>query len=403
MSWLRDSLEGKRAVDTLPQYHPVPSWDVDKRWWYLLRYWYRTTAVPDDLQDAVRRFSSHLALFVGLGIVLALAQLGILRPGNAPLLFARPAATTTPYDPSFGDIAMEPMVYAFPAYTPTDINVLYRVQVPRTTEVQEVLPERPRRWLVTYEVQPGDSVWKIAQKFGLKPETIEWANGLELNPDLLRVGQQLLIPPVDGVVHVVAAGDTLASIARRYKVRPEDIVAFEPNELKSVDDPLPEKKVIIVPGGKKPFVAPVVRAYRGPVPEGAARGTGRLGWATTGRITSLFGQIVCSPLLGCRPHMALDIANVTGTPIVAADSGYVLFAGWDTTGYGNMVMIDHGNGFITLYAHMSKIYVRKGQNVAKGQRIGAIGATGNVTGPHLHFELRQRGRLRNPLGFLPKP
>lgn len=295
------------------------------------------------------------------------------------------------------------VVYAFPAYTDPAENALWRRPVAQTIRANTELPSRLRTWIVTYEVQSGDSVWKIAQKFGLSPKTVEWANGLELNPDLLRVGQKLIIPPVDGVVHVVEEGETLAQIARKYKVKPEDIVGFEPNGLKSVNDPLPADKVLVIPGGVKPRVMPVVTAYNGPIPKSARRGTGNFGWPTSGKITSLFGQIVCSDLLGCKPHKGIDIANVPGTPVVAADSGYVVFAGWDRTGYGKLVVINHGNGFVTLYAHMSAIFVKKGQSVAKGQRIGSIGSTGNVTGPHLHFELRQAGRQRNPIGFLPYP
>ncbi len=294
-------------------------------------------------------------------------------------------------------------MYAFPAYTDPADKALWRRPVFETIKAENELPARLRTWIVTYEVQEGDSVWKIAQKFGLNPKTVEWANGLELNPDLLRVGQKLIIPPVDGVVHVVEEGETLAQIARRYKVKPQDIVNFEPNGLKSIDEPLPVNKVLIVPGGEKPPIAPVVTVYRGPIPKSARRGTGSFVWPTSGKITSLFNQIVCSRMLGCVPHKALDIANVTGTPVVAADSGYVVFAGWDNTGYGKLVVIDHGNGFVTLYAHMSAIFVRKGQSVAKGQRIGSIGSTGNVTGSHLHFELRYRGIQRNPIGFLPQP
>ena len=401
MSWLKDILEGQRAVESLPQRPPAPSWHIDEQWWYRLRTWYQTAVPPTEWRDTLHRLTTHLAFFAGLAVVLLLLHAGIFATTALPL--RSPAPKTVPQDASFGDISTEPMVYTFPPYQAADEKALYPVQVPRTQEVQEVLPKRRREWLVTYVVQPGDSVWKIAQKFGLKPETIEWANGLELNPDLLRVGQTLIIPPVDGVVHVVEAGETLAGIARKYKVKPEDIVAYKPNGLSSVEDPLPEKKVLVIPGGEKPDVAPTVRMYSGPIPKGAAVGTGNFGWPTTGRITARFGQIVCSPLLGCRPHMGIDIANVPGVPVVAADSGYVVFAGWDRTGYGNLVIINHGNGFVTFYAHMRDIFVRKGQNVAKGQRIGSIGASGNTTGPHLHFELRQRGRQRNPLGFLPKP
>ncbi len=408
---------GRRAVEALPQSAPSPSWQLGSRWWALLYQWWTSTTVPDELKEITHRLTSHIALIVGIGIVLLVAQTGLITTSHLPSDLSAPAhsiqAATVP-EPPLETVSTESApgnfipvneqtVYAFPAYTDTGDKALWRRPVFETVEAKDELPSRLRTWIVTYEVQKGDSVWKIAQKFGLNPKTVEWANGLELNPDLLRVGQKLIIPPVDGVVHVVEAGETLGQIARRYKVKPEDIVNFEPNGLKSVDDPLPENKVLIVPGGEKPFVAPVVSAYRGPIPKSARRGTGSFVWPASGKITSLFNQIVCSRMLGCKPHKGLDIANVPGTPVVASDSGYVMFAGWDKSGYGKLVVINHGNGFVTFYAHMSAIFVRKGQSVAKGQRIGSIGSTGNVTGPHLHFELRYRGIHRNPIGFLPQP
>ncbi|MDE0311971.1 MAG: M23 family metallopeptidase, partial [Caldilineaceae bacterium] len=101
-------------------------------------------------------------------------------------------------------------------------------------------------------------------------------------------------------------------------------------------------------------------------------------------------------------HRAIDVGARAGAPIVAADSGYVIKAshGWNG-GYGRMVMIDHGNGFVSLYAHMNTVYVRQGENVAKGEQLGTVGNTGRSTGPHLHFEIRQNGAARNPFYFLP--
>jgi murein DD-endopeptidase MepM/ murein hydrolase activator NlpD len=115
-----------------------------------------------------------------------------------------------------------------------------------------------------------------------------------------------------------------------------------------------------------------------------------------GRITSLFGQLVQG-----KPHGGLDIGAPLGTPVIASDSGYVTFAGWDKTGYGNLVIINHGNGFLTYYGHLSEITVKKGDTVAQGQRIGRVGASGNSTGPHLDFRIRRSNVFRNPLGFLP--
>lgn len=405
MDWLGKSLEGRQAVEAVPQ-TASPSWQLSNRWWAALRAWWTSARVPEEFVDLAHRVSSHIALFVGIGIVLILAREGLFaRTTRLPLSPNIAAAAPQETAASTADLHLseQETVFAFPAYSDPADNALWRRPVAETIPAETELPKRLRTWIVTYEVQSGDSVWKIAQKFDLNPKTVEWANGLELNPDLLHVGQKLIIPPVDGVVHVVEPGETLTQIARKYKVKPEDIVGFEPNGLKSVDDPLPTNKVLIVPGGVKPFVAPVVTAYSGPIPKSARHGTGSFVWPASGKITSLFNQIVCSRLLGCKPHKGIDIANVPGTPVVASDSGYVMFAGWDSNGYGKMVVINHGNGFVTLYAHLSAVLVRKGQSVAKGQRIGSIGNTGNVTGPHLHFELRQSGIQRNPIGFLPPP
>lgn len=398
MAFLRDGLEGRRAVDALPHSRPAPSWQLSERWWLWLRAWRIASPLAGEQADIVRRLSMHAALLVSMLAVATLARLGVLSPAPAmkPVLPAAvSAAEAAPVEDDL-PIANIPVTYLFTQAPHPEPRALQRIRVPFTRP-----SERPREEIITYVVQRGDTLSAIARQFGLNVKTVEWANDLELNPDLLRVGQELIIPPVDGVVHVVEAGDTLTTIARRYKVRPEDIVAYKPNGLKSVDEPLKEKQVLIVPGGEKPLVMPVVRAYAGPIPKNARMGTGNFGWPTTGRLTSLFGQIVCSKRYSCRPHMGVDIGAPIGTPVIASDSGYVVFAGWDKTGYGKLVVINHGNGFMTFYAHMSAIFVRKGQNVAKGQRIGSVGNTGNVTGSHLHFEIRQRGRQRNPLGFLP--
>ncbi|HIC88758.1 MAG TPA: M23 family metallopeptidase [Anaerolineae bacterium] len=117
----------------------------------------------------------------------------------------------------------------------------------------------------------------------------------------------------------------------------------------------------------------------------------------------MFNERVCSPMYGCRLHKGLDIGAPLGARVVASDSGYVRFAGWDRTGYGKLVVIDHRNGFWTYYGHLYSILVKRGDSVPKGQTIGTVGATGNVTGAHLHFEMRYHGVPRNPLGFLPPP
>ncbi len=244
-----------------------------------------------------------------------------------------------------------------------------------------------------YDVRSGDNLQKIAAQYGLRPETIQWANEeLESNPDLLRVGQRLIIPPVDGVLHAVRPGDTLSSLAAKFKAEISDIVAHPMNKLESAETPVTVGSHLIIPHGTKPYVPRQVAIYGGPIPASAARGTGRYAWPVGGQVTQRYWH----------GHRAIDVGARTGAPIVAADSGFVVKAshGWNG-GYGRMVMIDHGNGVVTLYAHMNTIYVRQGENIAKGVQLGTVGNTGRSTGPHLHFEIRHNGVARNPFYYLP--
>jgi LysM repeat protein len=263
---------------------------------------------------------------------------------------------------------------------------LVRSAVPYT-----IIPDRPRLEVITYTIQAGDTLLAIAEEFGLQADTIKWATkGLEDHPDLLHVGQVLTILPMNGVYHTVQKGETLQGIASKYKVEAEAIIQSEYNELEEPYE-LTVGQELIVPGGKKPYIPRVVHAYAGQVPANAAKGSGLFGWPASGRITQKFWDA----------HKAIDIGAPTGAPILASDSGYIAQVGWSKYGYGNYVVIDHGNGFQTLYAHMSAVLVEAGQSVGKGARIGSIGTTGRTTGPHLHFEVRYKGVQRNPFGYLP--
>lgn len=279
-----------------------------------------------------------------------------------------------------------------------------------TAEPPTPTPTPPRTEVITYRVQPGDNLWLIAQRFNLNQDTLVWANPeIESDPDQLKIGQELAIPPVDGVVHTVRAGETLAAIAQRYQVDVQQILAYAPN---GITDPasLRAGQRLMIPGGirpppPRPTAAPKAAAQPAPasngarlmipagapaVPVEAPAQPGRFIWPTDGIITQGYG----------RWHGAIDIANKLGTPVVAADAGTVTFAGW-SGGLGNAIQIDHGDGFATVYAHLDSISVQVGQAVAKGDEIGRMGTTGHSTGPHLHLILTYQGGIINPLDYLP--
>ncbi len=350
---------------------------------FLQAGWLHLKASLIDVQftpTSTLRFASHLGLVAVILGVLALTQI------QPPDWRISEEVSLPEVAPSPTPVQNAVRVVAFGGSSVKSSGPLTRSAVPFTT-----IPDRPRTDILTYEVQPGDTVFGIAEKFGIKPETIMWSNPvLEQNPDLLRIGDKLVILPVDGVYHKIKKGDTIAKIAKKYKVKPDAIINFEWNQLDGPDAPLTPDQYLIVPGGEKPYVARTVSVYRGPIPKSAKKGTGSFVWPVSGYITQGFWN----------NHRALDIGSWLGNPVVASDSGYVVYAGWDRTGYGYLIIIDHGKGYRTYYAHLSAIYVRIGDSVAQGQQIGAVGSTGRSTGPHLHFEIRYRNVQRNPLGFL---
>ncbi|MFP5343263.1 MAG: peptidoglycan DD-metalloendopeptidase family protein [Candidatus Limnocylindria bacterium] len=256
----------------------------------------------------------------------------------------------------------------------------------------------------TYTVKAGDTLSGIAQKFGVSTMSVWWANDLKDKAELKR-GQELRIPPVSGLIVEVKATDTLESLAARHDVDAADII-----ELNGLEDPnLVVGQVLIVPGARgKPIATPK------PTPRPAARsGSGSSSGGTTVRPPRTYsGGSMAWPAPGAGisqyfryGHYGLDIDGDTGDPIVAAASGKVIFAGWKNNGGGYQVWIAHGSGLYTTYNHMNGVSVGTGQTVSKGQRLGPMGATGNVTGSHLHFEVWKGpiwngGTRVNPLGYL---
>lgn len=252
-----------------------------------------------------------------------------------------------------------------------------------------------------YEVKNGDTVGEIADAYGVSVNTILWENNLA-SSGTIKPGQQLNILPVSGVKHTVQKGETISSIAKKYGITDENGIEeiFEMNSIEA-EDLIQEGEELIIPNGvKKAPPTPQRQQYlvdvrkedyqKHSVPENYA-GSG----------TGLIWPIPCAHRLSqsaSRRHMAIDVP-AKYCPVVASADGIIEQAGWKK-GYGYMVMVNHGNGLSTLYAHGSQILVAAGEKVAQGQGVMISGNTGRSTGPHLHFEVRVGGSLKNPLSYV---
>ncbi len=281
------------------------------------------------------------------------------------------------------------------------------LSIARNIELKTNSPaDKPRYTVEDYRVSRGDSVFAIAESYKLKPETILWANYdvLQDTPDSLRPGQVLKVPPTDGIYYQWKANDTLQSVAKEFKANIDDIVNYPGNSIDLADPKVDAGSWVMIPGGQREFVQwlvpTVARGKSGTSPThqsacpGGAVGSGSFVWPADNHFLS--GNDYWSG------HLGVDIAAGEGAAIYAADSGVVTMAqGGDNYGYGNVIQIDHGNGYSTLYAHLSSIGVSVCQSVSKGQWIGASGATGNAQGAHLHFEVRLNGGFINPWFVLP--
>lgn len=289
--------------------------------------------------------------------------------------------------------------------------------IPRLAQVHTIIPSRPRQEVVKYTVVEGDTVFGIAEKFGLKPETVLWGNYsiLQDNPHALQPGQELTILPSDGVYWEWSSGNTLTGFANYFGVKPEDILNspinnLDPTAIDPANPNIPDGTLLFIPNGKREFIAwsaplgvtrenPATARVLGPgacdAISGGAVGFGTFIWPANNHYLSGFDY---APNAN---HRGIDIAGNDGEGVYATDAGVVVYAGWNNYGYGNMIMIDHGNNFQSLYAHLSGISVGCGQSVGQGDLIGAIGNTGRSSGSHLHFEIRSLSSWLNPWDVLP--
>lgn len=242
--------------------------------------------------------------------------------------------------------------------------------------VTKVPPEK----IKTHIVEKGENLTAIASQYNLDVDTLIGSN--ENLSEVILPGDRLVILPKKGVLFTVTSGDTLWRIAKLFDVEVKHIL--EENNKEGAVLQIGEK--LFIPGGK-PLKAAAASL---PVSRSAEA---RFLTPAIGEVSSPFGR------RWGRMHAGLDIANDEGTPIKAALAGKVTYAGW-MSGYGNTVMIEHRQGYSTLYGHMKRVHVGNGQSVNRGDIIGEMGSTGNSTGSHVHFEVRYNGELINPTSIL---
>lgn len=261
-----------------------------------------------------------------------------------------------------------------------------------STDVATVESQKPRRDVIEHVVASGETLSTIAKNYNVDTDSINALNKFDPS-HILHPGDTIKIPPVSGVIVTVASGDTVYSLAKKYGIPSAQAIVDWPYNT-FVDDEkfsLAAGQTLVIPGGVLPEEAPAPRPIqKTPDAQLFVRGSGQLSWPTVGVITQYFAFY----------HNGLDIASNSSPSINAADSGRVVSVLYQNHDYGFHVIIDHGNGYRTLYGHMSRIDVSEGQNVSRGQHIGYMGSTGRSTGPHLHFTVYLNGNAVNPLGLL---
>lgn len=365
-----------------------------------------------DMADKAQRFGTAFLLIILILLIVFVMgryylpeQIVAIESAQTPTV-----SRSTEAESSLVDVEMPPLAepYSYGAYD----NGLARL-----ARLHTDLPSRPRWEVTTYIVQTGDNIFDIAGKFNLNPSTVMWANydTLADNPAALTPGQELFILPVDGTYYEWHAGDGLNTVAEFFKASPDDIVNWPGNNLSAetigdyANPNIEPGTWLVIPNGYREFIswsAPLITRetaaeasifgpgacgaiYDGPV------GDGVMIWPTIERWLSGYDYSAETN------HYGIDIAGDIGYAIWAVDDGVVVYSGWNNWGYGNVIVIDHGNGWQSLYAHLEYVNYGCGDYVYEGDIIGGMGSTGKSTGPHLHLELRSDlyGRP-NPYLFL---
>lgn len=364
---------------------------------------------PAQIGEQILEFLNRHLTAISVATALIAAALLIAGPVRARLF--PPDGTTTA---EVGPVAGQAGLISVSGASRVSGSTLSRSLVPFT-----IIPNRPRDSLVTYTVRPGDTLMGIAETFGLDRNTLFWSNADTLRGDvhMLQPGMDLNILPMDGVMHKSDELLTVQQIADKYLVDVNVILEYEFNEMDGYTPSTvpPWGKLIVIPGGVgeinadmwKPPVVEVTNPVTGTVSyafmpnmAGSCSASIRGGGGTGSWASPLPGAPFTQPFY--PGHSGVDLAMPVGSPAIAADTGVVVFSGWVPAdwGYGVLVVLDHGNGWTSYYAHLSSTGVGCGQTVSRGGYVGAVGSTGNSSGPHLHFEMRWNHTPDNPAAYI---
>lgn len=393
--------------------------------------------IRDDALPAWRRVAGLVSLLLAGLLTVGTAALLLLPadepapppPTGEPEPVAQPTNTLPPTEApqveadSAGGFGVAP-ADALPTLSAEEIAAILSAPQPSFGEGDSIrvvrnsydpftlIPERARRNVIGYTVVEGDTIFSIAERYGLAPETIAWSNDRSIIGRLMP-GRVINILPVDGVYHTVIGSRTIAEIAASYRIDdPYVIIDSEYNNLfgATPETVLPSGTQIVIPGGQAEEISwnPVVEREGGDRQSGGnfvVFAPGEAG--SCGRVSNVGGSFWTNPIDSytfvrgfTSWHTGVDLSAPVGAPVKAANGGVVIFAGWNSWGYGNTIVLSHGP-FTTLYGHLSSINVGCGQVVSAGQFIGGVGSTGNSSGPHLHFEIRYLDQPQNPTATIP--
>ncbi|MCP4359568.1 MAG: peptidoglycan DD-metalloendopeptidase family protein [Chloroflexi bacterium] len=349
-------------------------------------------------KDSWQRFSGYLVLVAGILLLFLAGQLFEVGNRSADETVTVPALSTNTPDglsissPVTETVQLDTAASTFPLSVHHDTS-LAPAPNPRTYQAK-----MPTHNFQIHIVTDLDTPNSIADQYGISADTLIGGNSnINRESNLLQNGTELIILPVDGILHIVRPGETIESIADLYDVTAEDIIGYQLNNLEYPFLRLIPESQLVIPGatiGQFYFKAPKSVGNSGEAQEWTVVGTGSYIWPVNGRCLTQFYSGF---------HPGIDVSMAEGSPVYAADTGtvtYAVYAAGVYFDYGNLIVINHGNSFETFYAHLSGINVYPGQIVYQGDLIGSTGNTGRSSGPHLHMEIRNNDYRTNPLDRL---